>query len=90
MPDYYNRFFFKKKYFFCETGLRHFFQNSSFAGIVCLTLTLSLPDSAVDSLVGVLADLFGFPEDQLDFILNQLIPKVSNLVLQNVLGNEVE
>ncbi len=48
----------------------------SFAGIVCTSFTLALNDSTVDTILPPLMDLFDFPEDQKDFILNVYLPEV--------------
>ena len=48
----------------------------TFAGIVSTLLTLQLPPDQVDSLIPVLADAFGLPEDIRLFLVEQYLPEV--------------
>ena len=50
---------------------------TTFAGIVCSTMTLAFDDAIVDSIIPPLMDLFNLPQEIRDFINNQYLPEVS-------------
>ena len=49
---------------------------TTFAGIVCSTMTLAFDDAIVDSIIPPLMDLFNLPQEIRDFINNQYLPEV--------------
>ena len=48
----------------------------TFAGLVSTLLTLQLPPDQVDSIIPVLADAFGLPEDIRLFLVEKYLPEV--------------
>ena len=49
----------------------------TFAAMVVSVLTVAVEDeTTVDNIIFYLADLFSFPEDEFDFVYNQLLPAV--------------
>ena len=50
----------------------------TFAGLVSTLLTLQLPPDQVDSLIPILADAFGLPEDIRAFLVEKYLPEVGS------------
>ena len=50
----------------------------TFAGLVSTLLTLQLPPDQVDSIIPVLADAFGLPEDIRAFLVEKYLPEVKD------------
>ena len=48
----------------------------TFAGLVSTLLTLQLPPEQVDSIIPILADAFGLPEDIRAFLVEKYLPEV--------------
>ena len=48
----------------------------TFAGLVSTLLTLQLPPDQVDSIIPILADAFGLPEDIRAFLVEKYLPEV--------------
>ena len=53
----------------------------TFAGLVSTLLTLQLPPDQVDSLIPILADAFGLPEDIRAFLVEKYLPEVRSSCL---------
>ena len=53
----------------------------TFAGIVTTLLTVQLPDNEVDTLINVLGDAFGLPEEMKMFLVEHYLPEVLNMRL---------
>ena len=53
----------------------------TFAGIVTTLLTVQLPDNEVDTLINVLGDAFGLPEEMKMFLVERYLPEVLNMRL---------
>ena len=53
----------------------------TFAGLVSTLLTLQLPPDQVDSIIPILADAFGLPEDIRAFLVEKYLPEVGSQCL---------
>ena len=53
----------------------------TFAGLVSTLLTLQLPPDQVDSIIPILADAFGLPEDIRAFLVEKYLPEVGSQYL---------
>ena len=54
---------------------------TTFAGIVCSTMTLAFDDAIVDSIIPPLMDLFNLPQEIRDFINDQYLPEVGRKIV---------
>lgn len=59
---------------------------TTFAGIVCSTMTLAFDDAIVDSIIPPLMDLFNLPQEIRDFINNQYLPEIRALTADIRIG----
>ena len=62
------------EFFFHLSDLPNYY--TTFAGIVCSTMTLAFDDAIVDSIIPPLMDLFNLPQEIRDFINDQYLPEV--------------
>ena len=56
--------------------------NMTFAGIVIVGLTLAVEEDTADTIIFFLKDLFSFPEEEFQFLYNNLLPEVCKLRLR--------